>query len=351
LLSGIDLTGAKLDNVNFAGANLSKTKFVRASLNAANLDAASLIDADFSYASLLGAQMNRANLTHANFYFAFLSNDNTSGFTNSASLRQSHLKNVNLSNARLNGVDFTYSNFYGDNPAGTGACKTAPAAGRCSASNGSYDGFTCDCASAHAAVMTSTQMTGAYLYGVDFTEVQLQGADFHQAVLTGANFSGATIRTNSSGNATTFYRAFLQGANFAGARFENPTTLTDALVDFGPNGNNINILLNGDNHNQFACSDCTPATGSDVCVYVNYPDPSRFPETGVNFACPKPGAHGTCGAQSSNGSNPEWKSDITDLSKPPSGVPPAWYESDSTYIKAPTNPHSVCNGGAPVLLW
>lgn len=349
--SGHDFSGAKLDNVNFAGADLSGANFIRASLNGANLTSALLIGANLSYATLLGAQLNRANLTNASLYYAFLSNDSSAGISNAASLKQSHLKNVNLSYARLNGVDFTYANFYSNDPVGTGVCKTAPSLSQCGRSGSSYEGFACNCASAHGAGMTKTQLKGAYLYGVDFTEAQMQGTDFQEAVLTGANLSGATIRSDSGGIATTFYRAFLQGTNLVGASFNDPTTFSSAFVDFRPDGNNISIFLDGANHNEFVCKDCTPATGSNVCVFVNYPNPTRFPDTSTTFACPEPGVYGNCGPQDSNGSNSKWKSNITDLAMPPTGVPPAWYESDSTYIKAPLNPHSICKGEAPVIFW
>ena len=351
-LTGHDFTGAVFDGVNFSGINLSGAKFVGANLNNANLNQATLVESDFSKASLLGAQINHANLTHANFYHAFLSNDSTSGFTNSASISHSHLRNVNLSDARLNGVDFTFSNFYGENPTGTGGCKTAASASQCNNSGqSSYDGFTCGCATAHGAVMAGTEFKGAYVYGVDFTGAKLEGADFHQAVLPATNFNGAVIKTGASGNVTTFNRAFLQGANFGGVQFETQTTFIDAFVDFRQDGNNLYILLDGDNHNQFACANCIPPKGSDVCVIVNYPGPSLFPQAGVQFACPSPGAYGTCGAQSPDGSNPQWESSIKNLATPPNGVPPAWYESDSTYMKAPANPGSICNGKDPTFLW
>lgn len=358
-LSGLDFSSAKLNDVNLAGANLNGTKFIRANLNGANLNQASLIGADLSYATLLGAHLDRANLTNATFYYAFLSNDNTSGITNSASVKQSRLKNVNLSFAQLNGVDFTYANFYGDNPAGVGICRTAPSLSDCqkSASSdeepnaASYEGFACSCATAHAARLAKTNFRGAYLYGVDFTEAQIQGTDFQEAVVTGANLNGATIRSDSLGNATTFYRAFLQGTNLEGAQIQNRATLTSAFVDFRPDGNNIFILLDGENHNQFVCSDCNPPARSNVCVFVNYPNPTRVPPSGAQFACPDHISYGDCGPPKADGSNPEWKSDITDLASPPTGVPPAWYESDSTYIKAPTNPNSVCNGEPPVIFW
>ncbi len=357
--AGRDFSGAKLNDVNLAGADLNGTKFFKANLNAAILNQASLIGADLSYATLLGAQLNKANLTNASLYYAFLSNDNTSGITNSASVKQSHLKNVNLSYAQLNGVDFTYSNFYGDHPTSTGICKTAPSLSQCEKSDsadgasnsGTYERFACGCASAHGARITKTNFKGAYLYGVDFTEALIQGGDFHEAVLTGANLNGATIRSDTLGNPTTFFRAFLQGTNLEGAHIVNQITLASAFVDFRPDGNNLFILLDGENHNEFVCPDCAPPTKSNVCVLVNYPNPTRVPASGAQFACPDHHSYGDCGPANPDGSNPKWKSDITDLASPPTGVPPTWYETDSTYIKAPANPRSVCNGGAPVIFW
>lgn len=353
-LAGRDLSGSKLDSVNLQGANLEKTKFVRADLSRAILDQASLQNADLSYATLLGAHLNRANLTGANLYHAFLSNDTPSGITNAASVRQAHLKNANLSFAQLSGVDFTYSNFYGHDPAGTGVCKTAPSRDKCRESSTNYEGFTCDCAAAHGAIVTQTKFSRAYLYGVDFTAAAGQGVDFREAVLTGSNFAGASISSDpKSGTASTFFRAFLQGANLDGAQLKDRPNLADAFVDFTPGGNNIYIFLDGANHNEFPCADCEPPMGSNVCVLVNYPEPTKVPEENVAFTCPN-GFIGDCGAADPSGENPKWKSRIADLGAPPAGVPPAWYEHDATYSKAPENPNMICNGQGPdsaIVFW
>ena len=337
--AGQDFSSAKLNGVDFGGANLNGTKFVQADLSQANLNGASLIGADLSYASLLGAHLNFANLTNASLYNAFLSNDTGSGISNAASLRQAHLKNANLSYAQLSGVDLTYSNLYGNNPAGTGKCKTALSTSRCSGpGTNNYEGFACGCASAHGATMRQANFSGTYLYGVDLTAAQIQGVNFAQAVLTGANLNGASISTDpQSGARSTFTRAFLQGTSLGGAQIKDQPNLSDAFVDFSPHGNNIYILLDGANHNDFACGNCSPPTRSPVCVLVNYLGPTLVPS--VPLVCPS-GFPGNCGPATADGSNKAWQSRITDLAAPPSGVPPAWYEEDSTYIKAPANPHS-----------
>jgi uncharacterized protein YjbI with pentapeptide repeats len=50
----------------------------------------------------------------------------------------------------------------------------------------------------------------------------------------------------------------------------------------------------------------------------------------------------------------DWRSGITDLFNSPSGVPPAWYESDSTFIPAPKDPNAICNGqgaDSAIMFW
>lgn len=353
-LAGLDFSDGKLSGVNLAGANLDGTKFVNADLSEAILDGASLMGANLSHAKLLGAHLNHVNFTGASLYRAFLSNETESGITNAASVRQSHLKNVNLSYAHLSGVDFTYSNFYGDDANPNSICKTVLQPDQCNNAGNSknYEGFTCRCASAHGATMTKTTFSGAYLFGVDFTDAQGQGVNFTQAVLTGANLKGAVISADPhSGSSSTFFRAFVQGTDLNGTQFRDRPDLTDAFVDFVDSGNNLYILLNGANHNDFPCPNCSPPKGNDVCVLVNYPLPTQAPDTGVELKCPN-GSIGNCGI--ANGLNKKWESMITDLSNPPGGVPHAWYESDSTFIPAPKDPSAICNGqgpGSAIIFW
>jgi len=352
--AGQDFTSAKLSSVDLRGANLDAVNFSNADLSQAVLDQASLRGANLSKAILLGAHLNLANLTGASLYGASLSNSTPTGVSNAASLRQAHLKNVNLSYAQLSGVDFTFANFYGDIPAAP--CRTVAPPDKCTGSSSSpnYEGFTCSCASGHGAIMTQTKFSGAYLYGVDFTDVKGQGVNFSDAILTGANLSGAVITSDpQSGSASTFFRTFLQGTELSGTRMEDSPNLSNAFVDFSRSGNFIFILLDGANHNQFTCQNCWPPTGTDVCVWVNYLTPTTVPSGGTRLTCPNLSV-GDCGPAEADGSNPKWKSTITDLALPPTGVPPAWYEQNSTYIKAPDNLNAVCNGRgseSAIVLW
>ncbi len=70
------------------------------------------------------------------------------------------------------------------------------------------------------------------------------------------------------------------------------------------------------------------------------------------FICPD-GAASPCGALDPTGSNPAWNNSI-DIGTPPPGVPPAWYDQDATYTKAPSNTGVVCgNKGtdAATIFW
>ena len=259
-----------------------------------------------------GTQLNSANLTGASLYRAYLSNE---GGGAAAAVQQAHLKNVNLAYAQLSGVDFTEANFYGDNAANGSPCATT---------GPDQSGFTKSCASAYNATMVGTRFPNAYVFGVDFRNANIQGVNFTNAVLAGASFSGATIGVNpSSSAATSFGAAYLQGTDLKSAKSLSSVDLTNAYLDFRPGGNLLYINLSGAVHNTFACSTpstCMPATGQDVCVFVNYPSPTTVPADNSTMTCPdrNPGGCGTPG-------DPRWKSGLTIGMPPPLGPPPGWY--------------------------
>ena len=340
-LAGRNFANANMTYVNFESAILDGATFTSAFLNGANFNEASLQCAgsqcvDLSNAQLQGAKLNKANLTGASLQGAILAQDATG--KNPASLAQAHLKNVNLANAQLSGVDFTNVNFYGDQPANSGGCKTK-------------GGFTLGCASAHSAQMTDTQFEGAYLYGVDFQNATMLAVNFHNAVLVGANFGSATIGQNPSTDLpTSFYGAHLQGTNLKDATFSN-VDFSNAFFDFRNQGNSIYINLNGLLHNSFACSTpstCKPATGADVCVSLNYSTTTVAPGD-ARATCPD-GTTGSCGpANSAPPGNPHWNSPWT-IGKPPPGPSPGWYLYDATYTYRAAE-KDICNGEAVIFFW
>jgi len=346
-LAGRNFAGARMRGVSFAGAILDGASFAGADLRRAVLDDTSLQCVtttngpqcvDFSNAQLQGASLNGANLTGASLYGALLSNQ-LPEIVNAASLRQAHLKNVNLSFAELSGTDFSFANFYGTRPANNAGCATSGSAG---------EGFTVGCARAAGANVKATRFSNGYLYGVDFSNTTIQGADFSQAVLVGASFAGATIDADSTtGAPTTFDRAYLQGTNLDQATLSS-VNLSDAFLDFRSGGNLVSIDLDGTNHNQFTCTTstpCRPDTGQSVCIFVRYPV-TTVPVDNTTITCPdgRPAGAEGCGAASAD--NPRWNSRLT-IDKPPNpGPPPGWYSSHATYAPAaPAN--EVCNGRGP----
>lgn len=339
LMAGVDLTGAVLDGANFAGANLSRATLKNASLQCSTSGKC----VDMSNALLQGAIFNNANLTGANLFGAFLSNNVNGTAKDAASMTQAHLKNVNLATAQLSGVAFTLANFYGKEHANPNGCATTIP--------GSDAGFTILCASARGATLTATDFTDAYLFGVDFTGAKILGGIFYEAVLAGANFASATIGTDpNSGRVTDFSRAFLQGTNLDKATLSTGN-FSNAFFDFRRGGNSLFILLNGINHNQFACSTpsaCNPPTGQEVCLQVFYPL-ATVPGDYTRITCPDGtlgGANGAsgCGDADPTGGNLRWMSHLTIGAPPDPGPPPGFYENDSTYtprgslpIRPPTN--------------
>jgi uncharacterized protein YjbI with pentapeptide repeats len=338
LMSGVDLTGAVLDGAKFIGANLTLATLRNASLQCTPAGQC----VDMSNALLQGSHFDNANLTGANLFGAFLSNNNTVNITDAATMTQAHLKNVNLATAQLSGVRFTLANFYGKEHSNPNGCATTIP--------NSDAGFTVLCASARGATLTATDFTDAYLFGVDFTNATILGGTFYEAVVTGANFAGATIGTDpNSGAGTDFSRAFLQGTNLDKATTLTRANFSNAFFDFRRGGNSLFILLNGTNHNQFACSTpstCNPASGLEVCLQVFYPL-ATVPGDNISITCPDgDGAAktGGCGDADPTGGNARWMSHLT-IGKPPDpGPPPGFYENDSTYtprgslpIRPPTN--------------
>lgn len=338
-LADTDLTGVVLDGTNFAHADLSRAVLDGASLQCLNpTGTTSTLCVDLSYSKLQGARLDKANLTGASLYSAFLSDNINASISNAASMQKAHLKNVNLSYAQLSGVDFTSANFYGSTPAnGPTRCgTTAPNDG----------GFTNGCASAHGATVTGTRFGSAYLYGVDFTAADIKGANFQQAVLIGANFAAATIGS-FSGARTTFAGAHLQGSNLDQVGGTLDADLTDAFIDFRAGGNLISILLNGVNHNSFAClgpSTCRPARGQDVCVTVRYSRTTTLPPSNTAIVCPDGSPAGASGCGASGSSNLRWKSSLRiDVPANP-GPPPAWYTNDATYTQKSSDDAVICSG-------
>lgn len=80
-LQGADLSQATLDQADLSGANLSNAQMIQASARYAKLVAADLAHADFTQADLTGADLARANLSGTTFSQATLDQANFAGAT------------------------------------------------------------------------------------------------------------------------------------------------------------------------------------------------------------------------------------------------------------------------------
>jgi hypothetical protein len=109
-LTGADLSGLSLIQVNFTGADLKDANLEHADLTQATLDSANL-----SGANLTDATMGQAEARETNFVGANLSG---------ADLTQADLSGANLSKANLSGTSFTQATL--DNATFTGATGLLP---------------------------------------------------------------------------------------------------------------------------------------------------------------------------------------------------------------------------------
>ncbi len=306
-LAGADLTNALLVGAHLSGVDLRRAASISgitldealglngADLSGIVLNGASLRLINLSGTKLYGAQLNHANLESANLSGAFLSKP-PSGAGTAASLSGAFMRNVNLSQAQLTGANLTNASFYG----------TVQASPTCSIFS---NGFTSRCASAARAVLDNTQLSGAYLFGVDFTKASIQGVQFANTVLAGATFSGAVISADANvGTTAGFPAAFLQGTDLADAAQSSGVSFTDAFVDFSPQGNTMYIILDG-SHTLFPGYWAT--RGQPVCAEASYFMPTTVPTTDPTITCPNSATYsGGCGPMNTDGSNLVWASPV-----------------------------------------
>jgi|GEM_PF-294109 uncharacterized protein YjbI with pentapeptide repeats len=382
ILPGADLQGAMLDSVDFSGAtidggNLTNATglgtlvttgadftlaqfggpgLIGASLERATLDGAlfppgadmsgirfndsSLVGVDLSNRSLSGAKFLNTNLTNATLAGSSLTNNPDAGIETAADFTGAHLKDVNLSNAKLQGTIFHYASLYGSfNLLNNGPPVFPCVTDTSNCGDSAPTGFTCSCATVVGAVMTRTNFTNAFLYGLDFegSTTVINGADFSNALLVGANFQNTKFQTDQTqgGAQPVFAGAFLQGANLSTASLDS-TNLDNAYVDFEPNGNEIQVVLGAP---YLAFKGWSGSTTS-VCVQMAYDGfVTQVPVTTSNTTCPDGLSHnGGCGPPNPRpNANPAWDAGITVDQAPTPGA----YLYNATYAQG--NQDGGCN--------
>ncbi len=105
-LSGIDLSGKKLNNIDVRKANLTGAIFRKCDLNGANLQKANLAHAKFENANLEKASFTETNLAWTRFDFANLKH---------SSFLKANMKETTLSGAELRNASFKGTVFIGVN--------------------------------------------------------------------------------------------------------------------------------------------------------------------------------------------------------------------------------------------
>ena len=186
-LSGVDLTGEDLQDVNLEGANLQNAILTDANLEGAYLlganldnallDGVSLRAADLPYTSLVKvnleeADLSGANLQKTNLSEAILAGAEISSFTN---LKQANLQNADLFEARLEGVDLS-----GANLAMADLEGAEIAVAELVEDTVSWDYW----------IFLRSNLSQANLEGANLIDTKFKGADLNQANLQNAQAEG-----------------------------------------------------------------------------------------------------------------------------------------------------------------
>ncbi|MEC8025671.1 MAG: pentapeptide repeat-containing protein, partial [Myxococcota bacterium] len=251
LLSGLDLSGANLEDANFYGsslndADLSATNLSNADLSFTLLWSVNLSDAGLAGAYLYGAALDNAdlsgaNLTDADLSNAVLTNVTSGGITGTpsalptgwtlthgylvgpganlsgADLSYTDLQNVNLTGAVLQGANLTGADL-------TDADLTGVTSGNIT---GTPTALPTDWILINGYLIgPGANVSGVNLSGKDLSGTNLTGTDLTNADLTGTAFTAATL-SNSNLTGANLTDADLTSANLTGAALTN-TDFTNA---------------------------------------------------------------------------------------------------------------------------
>ena len=193
-LTGINFTGADLENQDLIGANLTKANLSNANLKGSTLQNANLTEANLFKANLSGASLINANLSNANLTFSNLISTNLVGVD---------LKNMNLNGANLSRLNFSEIDL-------TGVILT----------NAILMGANLDGVNLTNKDLTGANLEGVNLRNMDLTGVNLSGVDLRNMDLTGVNLSGVDL-SNKDLSGTNLKNANLTGSKLGGIDFKN----------------------------------------------------------------------------------------------------------------------------------
>jgi uncharacterized protein YjbI with pentapeptide repeats len=200
-LSGADLSGQNLSDINLRGAiltriNLSGAKLSNADLSGSNLAQANLSDTDLTETVLSDCFLRGANLSNANLCGSDLGGE----FLHDANLSGANLAKANLTNIALAGASLDRANL-------EEADLTQAICNGSSFIKASMGGAVLRNAILSNAILWEADLRGARIEGI-----RLDGADLTDAKLDMLDFSGSRC------SRADFERASLVQANFSGTR-------------------------------------------------------------------------------------------------------------------------------------
>jgi uncharacterized protein YjbI with pentapeptide repeats len=269
-LSGLDFTEVDFTGADFTGANLSGTIFHRATLDGAIFTGATMTKTDITGATLDGAIMSGLDLSSVvwgtgisargtHFEGSLLVGARIGSPSVPANLTNAFFNDADLSRADLTGAQLGSATFYGANLTGItldwanltqalfgGSPNDRPTTlAYAQMSNVILTGanlfggdftaatlFGAETQINNAATIEQADFSNAYLEGISFAGSNLQGARFDGACLVGADFTGAKLGA-SAGNTmpASFVGASLPGAIFTRTQLDG-VNLANAAISF-----------------------------------------------------------------------------------------------------------------------
>lgn len=251
-MSGLNLSGIRLDKINLQGAILSGVNFKNTDLSGAILEEANLEKADLSTANLSGANIKDADLTEAKLIGADLTEALLEGAlfektemhraildrvkAENAIFSESNLTETLFRNSILHAADFSNcildrANFQAadlseacvEGATGIQVNMAEADLAELRASNG------CDFSHGifRLAKGKESMWEKANLTGADFTYCQMEGADFSSTNLSNANFSAANMKFTRFTKANLTGATLLQMNLFQGSLEKTNLTKTD----------------------------------------------------------------------------------------------------------------------------
>lgn len=222
-MSGLDLSGRRLDGMNLSGVDMTGSRFVGASLVGARLEGAGLAHADLSRANLSGAGLAGANLNKAGLDGAIFAGADLTGLT----MTGVAAKDLSFREARLAGIRFVDA---GLPKAGfAGADLTGAMFDRCDLSGADFRG----------ARFGSTTFAACSLAGARFDGATGAGLLLLNCKAPGARFTGCSLSRLTVGGSTVLDGADLSGCTLPGCNLSMASLKGASLADSDLHGGNL----------------------------------------------------------------------------------------------------------------